>query len=354
MTPSGVVFIHSMMKRPDPTASLAIVAAATVVSGALAALSTGSGATPTVHAVERLETASIGVDGVHVPVTEVLERAVAAPATLDELRAETAVTPRVRLLVLDSVTGLGVEKVTVTIGGRLESFEPASGQPISLDGGAPDRRLQVRAAGYRDRDITVDGVESDGIREVHLERSTSLRGVVRDAYGAQMPHTRVQLIARADEATVDLQGRPSLRRTDEAGAFTFAGLEPGVYQTSVEVAGIAHLSRPLELRDGEWAQADHRLVTSTALSVQVDLPGGLPADRARLLIQRDGAQDPMTRYTDDRGRASIRPLPAGSYQLTVQSAEGVSAPRTFTIEEAGQGLVDLHVRLQAEPLSTED
>jgi len=331
-----------------------MVAAATVVSGALLALSEGSGAPRAVHAVERLETASLGVDGVHVPVTEVVERAVAAPPALIEVVEEAAPAPRAQLAVFDAVTGLGVREVTVTLGGRVERFEPVSGQPLSLEVGTTDQRLEVGAAGYRSHLVTVNG---GGIQEVRLMRSTSLRGTVRDADGAPMPHASVRLIpdaAAPGGTSGGVQGQPTLRRTDRAGAFTFDALEPGVYRTSVEVAGVAHLSRPLELRHGEWAQADHRLVTSTALSVQVDTPGGLPAERARLLIQRDGASTPVTRYTDDRGRAAIRPLPAGSYQLTVQSAEGTSPPRAFTIKEAGQGLVDLHVRLQAEPLSLDD
>jgi hypothetical protein len=343
-----------MMKRPDPTASLAMVVATTVVSGALLALSEGSRAPRAVHAVERLETASLPVDGVHVPVTEVMERAIAAPAPLDEGIEVAAVVPQAHLVVFDAATGLGVDEVTVTLAGRVERFEPLRGQPIALDLQTSDQRLEVGAAGFRSQTITVQG---DEVYEVQLSRSTTLRGVVRDADGAPVPHASVRLIASADAEgapSKDIVGRPSLRRTDESGAFTFDALRPGVYRTSVDVAGVTHLSRPLVLRDGEWAQADHRLVTSTALSVQIDTPGGLPAQRARLLIQRAGAAAPVTRYTDDHGRAAIRPLPAGSYQLTVQSAEGTSPPRAFTIEEAGQGLVDLHVRLQAEPLSSED
>lgn len=343
-----------MMKRPDPTASLAMVAAATVVSGALLALSEGSGAPRAVHAVERLEAASLPVDGVHVPITEVLERAVAAPAPLDVGIEEAAVAPQARLVVLDAVTGLSVGAFTVTLAGRVERLESLGGQPILLDLATPDQHLEIGAAGFRSQATTVRG---DEVREIRLTRSTTLRGVVRDADGAPMPHASVRLIANAgaaEDPSGDVVERPTLRRTDGAGAFTFDALEPGVYRTSVEVAGVTHLSRPMALRDGEWAQADHRLVTSTVLSVQVDSPGGLPAERARLLIQRDGAHAPVTRYTDDRGRAAIRPLPAGSYQLTVQSTEGTSPPRAFTIEEAGQGLVDLHVRLQAEPLSPED
>ena len=59
-----------------------MVAAATVVTGAFLALAEGSRGTGTVLAVERLETASLRVDEVHLPVTEVLERALAEQAGL--------------------------------------------------------------------------------------------------------------------------------------------------------------------------------------------------------------------------------------------------------------------------------
>ncbi len=340
-----------------------MVAAATVLSGALLALSEGSGAPRAVQAVERLSAASLRVDEsqvsvAEVPVTEVpvaevpvvgvLGRAVAA-TTLD---SELAATPRAHLLVLDVETGLGVRQVTVTTQGRVERFDPIHGQPITLKLDAPDQRLEVGAPGYLPHRLTVQG---DGPQEVHLTRSTTLRGVVRDAFGAPMPHACVRLLASASEgAGGDGPRRATLRRTDIDGAFTFEGLEPGTYRTSVDVAGERHLSRPLELHEGEWAQADHRLATSTALSVQVDTPGGLPVDRARLLIQRDGGAAPITRYTDDRGRAAVRPLPAGSYELTIQSAEGTSPPHTFTIEKAGQSLVDLHVELSPAPHGPSD
>ncbi|MGB0330206.1 MAG: carboxypeptidase regulatory-like domain-containing protein [Planctomycetota bacterium] len=343
-----------MRKRPDPTASLAMVVAAAVVAGALLALSEGSQVPRTALAVERLETASLTVEGVDVPVSEVMERAIAAPAPLDDGIEVAAVAPQAHLVVFDAATGLGVDGVTVTLAGRVERFEALRGQPIVLDLQTPDQHLEIGAAGFRSQTITVDG---EKVYAVRLSRSTTLRGVVRDADGAPIPHASVRLIASEDTDAVpsrDIVGRPTLRRTDESGAFTFDALQPGVYRTSVDIAGVTHLSRPLALRDGEWAQADHRLVTSTALSVQVDTPGGLPAERARLLIQRAGTAAPVTRYTDDHGRAAIRPLPAGSYRLTVQSAEGTSHPRAFTIEEAGQGLVDLHVRLQAESLSPAD
>jgi len=343
-----------MKKSLPPTASLAMVAAATVVTGAFLALAEGSRGTGTVLAVERLETASLRVDEVHLPVTEVLERALAVAAPVEGPVEGPVVTPLAQLIVLDSVTGLGLDEVTVTLGGRVDRLEPIGGQPISLELGTSDQRLEVGAAGYRPRLVTVHEGETE---EIRLNRSTTLRGVVRDAFGAPMPHTGVRLIASADApgntAGDDLR-QPTLRRTDLNGAFTFDALQPGVYRTSVELSGETHLSRPLELREGEWAQADHRLATSAALSVQVETSEGLPVERARLLIQRDGASAPITRYTDDHGNAAIRPLPAGSYELTVQSAEGTSQPRTFTIKEAGQGLVDLHIQLLPAPRGTEN
>ena len=337
-----------MRTPPNSTAVLAMVATATVVSGALLALSAGSESPRAAYAVERTEIASVTVDEVSAPVAQLVERDTTAssPAPADSSSAFA-----VQLLVLDGATGLVVTGATVTLGSKVERFEPVGRLPLTLEVPRPGEPLLVAAAGFEPRIFTAEG---EGPQEVLLSRRTALRGVVRNAHGAPLPHAKVQLIVDGDAANASPDAasprHATLRRTDARGAFTFDALRPGTYRTAVEIAGVTHLSQPRELREGEWAEADHRLVSSSSLMVQVDGALGLPAERARLLVQRDDGEAPLTRYTDDRGRAEIRPLPAGSYQLTVQSDKGTSDPRSFKIKEGDQGLIDLRIQLSAAPL----
>lgn len=341
-----------MMKRFDPTASTALAAAATIVAGALLALSGGPGAPQVAYAVERAESASLPVNEAPVPVAQLVER---APVESNSPLDLTAQTLTAHLLVLDDRTGLAVETAVLQLDAEVQHISAPRTGPLTLEVAAAGQELQVGAIGFLPRTIKVDGEET---LEVRLSRRPTLRGVVRAADGSPVPYARVQLIregqALADEPGSQANRSAHLRRADVNGAYAFDALEPGTYQTSVEVLGVTHTSPPRELRDGEWAEADHRLVASSALVIRVEQPSGLPAERTRLLLQREGAAAPMSRYTNDRGEAEVRPLPTGSYQLTVQSAQGTAAPRAFTIEEADQGLVDLHIQLSSESVSLED
>lgn len=356
-----------MMKRLDPTASLAMIASATVVTGALLALLGGPGAAPVAHAVERVEAASLPLEEDRAPIAQLVERSgVPAVPTADHTPA--ALTTQ--LVVLDDQTGLVVDEAVIEFGARVQRLQASSMRPITVEVPAAGQRLQVGAVGFHPRTVMVEGAEP---QEVRLARRTALRGVVLDAYGAPLPRAQVRLVREptaqistsltaGSQGTIETDGSgsptlrapASLRRTDATGAFAFDALEPGVYQTAVEIAGVEHLSEPRELREGEWARSDHRLLAALALTVQVDETSGLPAERARLLIQRDGAPRPITRYTDERGRAEVRPLPAGTYQLTVQSARGSAPPRSFTIDQAGEDLLDLHIQLSTELGTQED
>ncbi|MGD2017397.1 MAG: carboxypeptidase-like regulatory domain-containing protein [Planctomycetota bacterium] len=330
-----------MMKRYDRTASLALVAALTVVSGALVALGSGRGAAPTVHAIERDGMASMPVEAPRAPAADLVLEAPVEARRAPEAAPEVLTA---QLSVLDGRTGLALREASFRVGDRLRRLEAHHGLGYELELAAPGTVIEVRATGFEPRLVSVD---DPGPREVRLTRRATLRGVVRDGLGAPIPHASVRLVRENGDAQEEGAGAITLRRAGPDGAYAFDTLAPGTYRTEVELAGETHASRSREVRAGEWAEVDHWLTGAPSVVVTVDAPTGLPAARARLLMERadDGALH--TRYTDARGRAEVGLLPPGTYELRVQSADGTAEPRSFQIQESDQGLVELHLHLSS-------
>jgi uncharacterized membrane protein YvbJ len=63
------------------------------------------------------------------------------------------------------------------------------------------------------------------------------------------------------------------------------------------------------------------------------------------LNSKGAATTALTRYTDQDGRATLGPLEPGTYDVSVQSTDGVAEPRSFTIKDDDSSLVDLHLQL---------
>lgn len=326
-----------MIKRFDRTASLALVSAMTVLSGALMALLGSAGPATTVHAIERGGLASLPVEAPTAPAADLVLQP-APVARLSEAADPEGLTAL--LEVVDDRTGLRVRDVSVRVGDRVHRVETRPGVPIALDLDATVETLEVGAPGYAPRLVAAVGSSTE---EVRLVRCTTVRGVVRDSLGAPMARASVRLVREGEPGAVDLA--TTLRRTDGAGAYAFDALPPGTYRTVVEANGRTHRSRAVQVGPGEWSEVDHRLPAAATLAVIVDGPDGVPAERARLLLTRADGDVLRTAYTDADGRAEVSPLLPGAYELRVQSVDGTAPHHPLTIQEGDQGLVDLRIQL---------
>lgn len=348
--------------RSNTAGTLALAIATAGVFGAVAvsAWSEPSNASA-VHAVVR---ADLDVDapqaiatGARLEAVESAETSVrdARSAALDALRTTEGFHATLR--VVDDRTGLTIPTAWFqrsefgALDRRAQRHDASPGRkPVRLHVTESRATVLVAAPRYATQDVLID---RPGEIEVRLTRATSIQGAVLDGRSAGVSSARVTLeflgstldgVTEESEA-IPIKG-PTLRRTDADGRYVFSNVAPGVYRTVVEVEGAKHASRPRLVLAGEWLDVDHWLDESTRLAVQVDRPDGLPAARARLLVQRDGDAEPtLTRYTGEDGRATLGPLDPGSYRVSVQSVDGTAIPQSLSIQDDGRAVVDLHLQL---------
>ena len=339
-----------------------MVAAAAVFGTVALSAWSDRGGESTVHAVVRTDTArgasslrattleSIGTRADFAEATSEMRTSAFEAATADEGFLAT-------LRVVDASTGLTIPTAWFqrsefgALDRRAQRHDAAPGKEsvrLWIDG--THATVLVAAPRYQTKDVALDRA---GAHDVRLERATSLGGTVRDGQSAPVPAALITLEylgstldGLSDDAEPLAIKGPTLRRTDADGRYAFTDLAPGVYRTVATIDGAVHTSRPRLVHAGEWVDTDHWLDEATRLVVQVDGPDGLPAARARLLVSRKNTTlQTLTRYTDRDGRATLGPLEPGIYDVTVQSTDGVAEPHSFTIEDDGSALVDLHIQL---------
>ncbi len=97
----------------------------------------------------------------------------------------------------------------------------------------------------------------------------TLRGTITDPQHLPLPGANVRITSTLTGAARDV-------RTDSAGLYVAAGLQPGAYQVEIDKSGFAHAAQPLQLEVGQRATLDVSLaVGAVAQSVNVSTSGEL-------------------------------------------------------------------------------
>lgn len=194
---------------------------------------------------------------------------------------------------------------------------------------------------------------------VRLARGTAIVGLVRDADSAPVRAARVELeyygsandlVPEDSPPIAPPEGVATLRRTDESGAYTFAGLPPGEYVTKVTIGAVERRSTRFKVTAGRWTTIDHWFDESHRLTVSVLRPDGLPSERTRVLVSKPNTKEPlMARYTGPDGQVTFAPLEPHAYEVTVVSDHGRHDALATDIPKNETQTVYLTVRLQAPP-----
>ncbi|QDV09813.1 hypothetical protein Poly30_53730 [Planctomycetes bacterium Poly30] len=291
------------------------------------------------------------------------------------------------LTAVDSVTGAAILKFWVKRSGTEDMAspaapvlsDPASGEAVlpaaswDEDAALDSADFLVSAPLYEATLVTLEGPGARAAsRTLKLARSSSIVGVVRDGASAPLPAARVTLEflgsvpgLRAETSEPvplpDAYQGPTLRRSDDAGRYSFDQLPPGSYRTRVERDGTLHVSDPVAVHPGRWTFCDHWLDEHVRVTVHVLAPDGHPAEGSRVLLQPaessvsegppltkpsdESGERLATRYTDEEGRATLGPIGAGRYLVFIQSDDGQATAQPLQVDDSGRSIVDLEFRL---------
>jgi protocatechuate 3,4-dioxygenase beta subunit len=190
-------------------------------------------------------------------------------------------------------------------------------------------------------------------REIALTPGATVRGALRDASGAPVPHAKVELAALR---VAGAQGRSWICTTDDAGAFSFAQLPPGEYQISHrlehENGAVYDLPRALTLD----AQSDHGVELRPPGSAVVRgmvIGSDVPPEVLVFARRVDGAGAASPEGTRRAaiardGRFSINGCTAGRWEISVSEAGVFSAPArraSREVDVAAGALVEIELEL---------
>ncbi len=310
-----------------------------------------------------------------------------APATRTEAPTVAAATGgAMNVRVTDGITGQVIKKYWVAAAGTMDMTSkpapylsnPKTGltqlpAPIwqGLAKGAM-KEFTVSAPMYAPLLVSLAAPgAADVDRTIEMTRSTAIVGVVRDGSSAPLAAARVTLeylgplgefnAGQADAVPLpDSYDGPTLRRTNDAGRYSFGHLPAGVYRTRVQRDGTTHLSDPIFAQAGRWALGDHWLDEHVRLAVTLVQATGEPAVASRILMLAapegglpagvtpalpEDAEILVSRYTDEEGRATLGPLSLGQYTIYVQSDEGTTLPKELAIQEGSRSILELDLQL---------
>jgi protocatechuate 3,4-dioxygenase beta subunit len=245
----------------------------------------------------------------------------------------------------DPITGA---RVAATVGRPLP-WVPEAGAVVSQtdsDGrfrmtGLPPggKDLRVVAPGYRlARQASAEAVGE--VRVLLARGGASIEGAIVDPEGYAVEDALVRAEPDQGEA-------PAAVRSDAAGRFVLASLEPGRYTIVARAEGFAPtLAHDIELAEGRTARVPLRLWPGAAVTGRLVAGRGEPATGTASFAQLDGSPVPwsvlglLTDAADAGGRFRIAAVPSGTHLLEVQG-EG-HAPLQRDVRVGGRDVeVDL-------------
>ncbi|HSF39514.1 MAG TPA: carboxypeptidase regulatory-like domain-containing protein [Thermoanaerobaculia bacterium] len=175
-------------------------------------------------------------------------------------------------------------------------------------------------------------LEITGDREVRIDlRTGSLAGRVLDASGAgPVPGAKVSL-----EGT---DGRPVFladTTSDSRGAFRLSEVSEGAWTLRVAKDGYASAREDVRIDGSPIEDLEVRLQPTEGITVEVRLANGRTPEQIRAVaFDANGRVVAQGSYpTGENGAARLGNVPAGSWQLLVESAD--SAPVTVSINSPG-------------------
>ncbi|MBT0993014.1 carboxypeptidase regulatory-like domain-containing protein [Cellulomonas sp. DKR-3] len=142
---------------------------------------------------------------------------------------------------------------------------------------------------------------------------------------------------------------PSSTCTPTAGVYVFTALQPVTYTLNISGEGVAPLVVPVTAIAGDVRQIDVS-ITAPGAGVQGSVTQqnadgtSVPLDGETVRLLAQGADpDTATETTTVDGRYEFTRVPAGTYTISVETDDGLSAQRTLTLQSGQTLVVDLVV-----------
>lgn len=246
--------------------------------------------------------------------------------------------------VTDRETNEPVEDVTVHLRGpgNLERTTTTLADGSYLFDGVPDGDSYVVTIevpdGFRDNpteqpfsvppdsDAPISGLDFDLVRVP----SGEVVGTVTDTAGDPIENVLITLTG-PDDQVYQL-------RTDRAGKYDLAGLEPGRYtitETTPDgdtVAGTASRTITVPTSGGEFVHRDFEILVPYSIDGDVLDRAGRPVPGATVTAKSSTGGAPQTSVTDSRGHFRLTGLPTGEWSLAVTPPAGYRAPQVRKVK----------------------
>ena len=222
----------------------------------------------------------------------------------------------------------------------------AGGAPLGGAFGSYSGNGRVLNSGIRVR----EGESLTGI-DFHLQEGGDLSGVVRD--NADRPVAGAAIFVRNERG--HLLERFSMISTGADGTFEYPGVSPGLYTVTARVGEVVTPDEvPVRIRSEQSSAVELLLEPGTVLLVRVVDESGSDVDAVLSVQNSDGHEvNGMVALNEMMGSLSqgfsydeqrVGPLPAGTYTVRAESADGRSAKKPVTL--SGQAERRLKIRLK--------
>jgi hypothetical protein len=210
--------------------------------------------------------------------------------------------------------------------------------------------------GYAGFITEIKATDNPDIELLVMEKGATLAGTVVDENGAPIINMAVSSLRTSDgraiafttDSDADTEGNYRLPNLPEGEGISAVFVQ-GVYDNQPRYF-LAHLAEGLSLRDGEVTTYNFTATSAARLQVNVVTADGASVRDAEIRLTQDGVIVPDQgrlssgpTKTDSNGRIRYRAIPAGTYVVSTQLADGRRAESTVKLATWEYGVVTLKV-----------